>query len=207
MARACGGMVLSALLLAIGGWLMPERAWADVVMPPPATCPPGQVPVTSHWGPRCALEAPRNCPPGWIGRVGGTCGLHLCSDDSQCTDNKRCREQSLCYEEQTHEWAFRGRLRYPAPVKEWVPVGLCPACAPPRECRPGKLCLLPEMSRTEPWAAPRVTGSAGAENHGGAPATTPVGARGCRGCANRSRESGGATWVALCLLVMLRRRR
>ena len=64
--------------------LLPVVAGADAVRPPPKSCPEGRVPVTSHAGPRCELEAPKDCPPGWRGVIGGQCRLNVCHSDAQC---------------------------------------------------------------------------------------------------------------------------
>jgi hypothetical protein len=55
------------VLLGLG--LEAGRARADVVMPPPAHCPPGYTPRTGHEGPYCKPPLPRRCPPGHQPRV------------------------------------------------------------------------------------------------------------------------------------------
>jgi hypothetical protein len=73
-------------------------ARADVVRSPPTNCPPGEVGVTSHAGPRCVKEAPKDCPVGWRGRLGGDCALSPCGDDSRCEDGEACVTHSVCLE-------------------------------------------------------------------------------------------------------------
>jgi hypothetical protein len=75
-------------------------ARADVVMPAPTNCPRGQVGTTSHGGPRCELEPPKDCPPGWGGVMGGTCMLRPCSGDDDCDKEKgeACVEHAVCLE-------------------------------------------------------------------------------------------------------------
>lgn len=51
-------------------------AHADVVMPPPASCPAGTTPATSHAGPHCGLAPP--------------------CDASSCAAGQRCAPVRLC---------------------------------------------------------------------------------------------------------------
>jgi MYXO-CTERM domain-containing protein len=85
-------------LAAIAALLLSAPARADVVMPPPTDCPRGQVGVTSHGGPRCEIEAPKDCPNGWDGALGGTCILRPCANDSECGEGKECVEHAVCLE-------------------------------------------------------------------------------------------------------------
>lgn len=80
-----------------GAALAPHAAFADAVPPPPWLCPPGKVGVTSHRGPECVDKAP-DCPPGWVGQLGGTCALRLCSNDSSCDEGHVCVEEAVCLE-------------------------------------------------------------------------------------------------------------
>ncbi len=146
-------------MLALLTWA--ARAAADVVPPPPKKCPPGTVAVTSHSGPACKKEAPKNCPVGYRGVLGGICRLDTCASDLQCErEGKVCRDYSLCYEERTRYYAKKGeraegwrgllgmgpRRRLDPPQKYWHPIDICSPgknCPAPKECRPGKLCVPP----------------------------------------------------------------
>src|SRR5262245_20369902 len=83
------GLVCSLLLAAAG------PAHADVIRDLPE-CPPGKVPVSDHGGQRCEDAPPTNCPPGWRGVAGGTCGVDSCSPDGECDDGGVCTEQTVC---------------------------------------------------------------------------------------------------------------
>ena len=49
--------------------LLGSMATADVVRPPPARCPRGHTPATSHGGAYCRPPPPRSCPAGHVPRV------------------------------------------------------------------------------------------------------------------------------------------
>ena len=136
-------------------------ARADVVMPPPEDCPPGQVGTTSHGGPSCVREAPKNCAPGYRGEVGGGCVLAACSSDQECEGGRVCVQVDACQElRELHwtgwGWSAQGRVvpsnllgGPPAPrpegdaPKAWVKLRICGqdgACNSPAECRPMGLC-------------------------------------------------------------------
>ncbi|MEZ4438209.1 MAG: hypothetical protein R3B72_03930 [Polyangiaceae bacterium] len=165
----------------------PAPAWADVVMPEPDDCPSGKVPVTDHGGPRCEDPAPKSCPPGWRGVIGGRCDLHYCRSDAECGAGKVCAEASLCWEEKLTHFQY-GAVERPSPWHllagpmpparlGWVPVNVCDgkaACDAPRECRPGKVCVsagatpaslpfLPDggVQQPAPPPAPRGCGACG----------------------------------------------
>ncbi len=70
--RACCGShwsVRTVLLLAL---LAPTVAFADVVGPPPSSCPPGHRPSTDHSGPYCRPPPPKSCPAGHLPKVDRT---------------------------------------------------------------------------------------------------------------------------------------
>jgi hypothetical protein len=90
---ARSGITIAALLAAVA---VSRAARADVVMPPPTDCPRGQTGETSHAGPRCVPVAPKDCPPGWRGILGGTCMLAPCIDDKGCQEGEACVAHSVC---------------------------------------------------------------------------------------------------------------
>ena len=138
------------------------HAFADAVPPPPDDCPSGTEPVTDHGGPRCEKAAPKNCPSGWRGVIGGECVLHQCTADADCRETGRvCRPASLCFEPHQRYSTCQGSrsnalgappvlggpcMQLPEPVTDWNPVNVCGGterCASPGECRPSKLCVVP----------------------------------------------------------------
>ncbi len=64
MDRLLGSLLVGMLVL-----LGPGGALADVVMPPPASCPPGHTPQTGHEGPYCQPPPPASCPDGHTPKV------------------------------------------------------------------------------------------------------------------------------------------
>jgi hypothetical protein len=74
----------------------PSSALADAVPPPPTDCPRGEIGVTSHGGPSCVKEAPKDCPTGWRGTLGGTCTLAPCDTDANCQEGEACVEHAIC---------------------------------------------------------------------------------------------------------------
>jgi MYXO-CTERM domain-containing protein len=84
-------VVLTALAFAT-----PKPAAADVVPPPPTDCPKGEIGETSHNGPRCVKQAPKDCPAGWRGMEGGTCKLTPCTNDGRCWGDEVCVEHAVC---------------------------------------------------------------------------------------------------------------
>jgi hypothetical protein len=153
-------------------WILPlvaivlctsTEARGDVVMPPPTNCPPGEVGVTSHGGPRCMKEAPRDCPVGWNGILGGMCTLRPCTQDSECGDGQ-CAEHSVClepFEDMFYDYnekpeaaqdigkrLFAGpplpKQRRDKPIIRYKATNLCSSqvtCEAPRTCQPEKLCV------------------------------------------------------------------
>jgi hypothetical protein len=85
-----------ALALALTAIAAPSSAPADVVMPPPTDCPIGEVGTTIHGGLGCVKEAPKDCPTGWRGTLGGTCMLAPCDTDSNCREGEACVEHAVC---------------------------------------------------------------------------------------------------------------
>jgi MYXO-CTERM domain-containing protein len=155
--------VLSVVFVAV---LLPSKlAWADAVPPPPEDCPKGQVGVTSHRGPACVLEAPKDCAPGYRGNVGGTCSLAACSSDQECEGGTRCFQVDTCQEHRELHWDgwgwsarrpvavsgnFMAGPARPAPEgpppSAWIKLRICGQdgpCNAPAECRPAGLCYPP----------------------------------------------------------------
>lgn len=165
------------LAVVVGCVTMGGNAGADAVPPPPKSCPPGQVGVTSHGGPRCVPEAPTDCAPGYRGRVGGDCVLATCSDDKQCDADERCMKVETCQEFRELHWTgwgwsaqrpvrtgnmFAGppRPQPPGPPKKaWVQLNICGqdgACKAPAECRPTSLCYpMASIGQTKATVAER----------------------------------------------------
>ena len=161
--RVCAWRLVFAATLGVS--LLPAGvAHADVVMPPPEDCPPGQVGTTSHGGPSCAREAPKNCAPGYRGEIGGSCVLAACSSDPECEAGTRCLQVDACQELRElywNGWYWRAQRRVAPnnllggppepqpdgdPPKAWVKLRICGqdgACNSPAECRPMGLCYPP----------------------------------------------------------------
>lgn len=218
MIRASGLAMAVVCLL-----LVAPRAWADAVPPPPDDCPAGTVGVTGHGGPHCEKEAPKNCPNGWRGQVGGNCILWLCSADADCGgDGKVCRQMSLCFEphQRTSTCGANERARpgpelaapgarvlgepcaqLPEPVTDWYAVNVCGGqerCASPAECRPGGVCVSP----TAPPPAPQP------RNPTGAVEPKPGGCgSGCVGASGQGRSSAFFGVIAAIAWLAARRRR
>ncbi|MBN1610098.1 MAG: hypothetical protein JW940_25960 [Polyangiaceae bacterium] len=145
-------MCTAAVLL---GTTWSGSALGDVVMPPPAHCPAGRVPTTSHRGPECALAPPKNCPPGYTGQIGGRCALYPCESDENCAAWQRCKEVQLCLEPHIVR-STCGALTPEAksligapcgpvePYTRWDPKSICKKegdCPAPAECRMSRLCF------------------------------------------------------------------
>ena len=86
----------AAFAFALAALAAPSTAPADVVVPPPTNCPRGEVGVASHDGPRCVKAAPKDCPTGWRGTLGGTCMLAPCASDASCRAGEACLEHAVC---------------------------------------------------------------------------------------------------------------
>ena len=168
---------LAALVLAA-----PDSARADVVAPPPMFCPPGTQAETSHRGPECVKVAPKNCPRGWHGEVGGTCSLRPCSNDDGCQPGEACVEHLAClesfvddlydYSDDPSEGRAEqmpppdliaapppARRRRPSPVTRFNAVNLCSAevrCDAPRQCLPEKICV-PKGTRALAYQGTNIT--------------------------------------------------
>ncbi len=162
MRPPANALVIVAAIL--GLCLSVRTAHADAVPPAPKRCPKGKVGVTDHGGPRCVLEAPKNCAPGYRGALGGKCVLATCSSDDQCKDGRRCLLVETCQEYRELHWSGWGwqarRLvsrdnffaeppspRPDGPAKKaWVNLNICGQdgpCKDPAECRPVSLCYPP----------------------------------------------------------------
>ncbi|MBX3131257.1 MAG: hypothetical protein KF718_31345 [Polyangiaceae bacterium] len=156
-----------ALVIVTLGLGASSTAHADAVPPPPKSCPPGQVGVTDHGGPRCVLAAPKNCAPGYRGALGGKCVLAPCSSDEQCDDGRRCLLVETCQEFRELHWTGWGwGAQRPVPrdnllggpprpqpegppKKAWVSLGICGQdgpCKAPAECRPVAHCYPPSAA-------------------------------------------------------------
>jgi hypothetical protein len=156
--------VLSLGSVAATLWLHVAHAHADAVDSPPDSCPEGKVPYSDHGGAGCTPEAPKDCPPGYRGRVGGRCELWLCSTHDGCDDGRRCMQVDVCSEYRELNWtgwgwsaareSVTGNLfaEPPSappegdPPEAWVKYGICGQdgpCKDPAECRPTGLCYPP----------------------------------------------------------------
>lgn len=151
-AFGCRVLFAGALLGAI---LHAEKARADAV-PPQPWCLPGEVGYSSHSGGGCKVAAPKDCDPGYHGRLGGICVLAPCTSDQNCQAGEACLYVDLCSEERDLKWvgygwdaSGPGYSRSPLPPapgpppKGWVRLNICGqdgACAAPRECRATQLC-------------------------------------------------------------------
>jgi hypothetical protein len=210
-----------AISLLGAAFLATLRVHADAVPPPPDDCPSGMVGVTGHGGPHCEKEAPKNCPNGWQGMIGGLCVLSVCSADADCQgDGKVCKKTSLCYEphERTTTCGSNERARpgpelaspgsrvlgapcatLPEPVTDWEAVNICGGsepCASPSECRPSGLCVTP--------SAPAPAAQRG--NSSGTVEPKPSGCgSGCVGAPSPGKS--GAAFGALGVLGLLAARR
>jgi hypothetical protein len=157
---------LTVLLVTLGLSLDTGSARADAVPPPPEHCPKGKVPITSHAGPECIDEAPKDCAPGYRGALGARCVLATCATDAQCEGGQRCLQIETCQEYRELHWSGWGweakraaprdnLLAEPpmpqpdGPPKEaWVLLRICGQdgpCDPPAECRPAGLCYPPDQ--------------------------------------------------------------
>lgn len=76
----------TALGLAVLGGAI-ATVHADVVDPPPMSCPAGSTPSTGHSGPYCA---PRSCVTGGVCPGGGTC-----TAVRQCIETRACGGQTF----------------------------------------------------------------------------------------------------------------
>ena len=171
-------------------------AHADAVPPPPRSCPPGQVGITSHGGPECVKKAPESCPPGYRGVIRGRCVLATCSSDGQCKQGRRCLQIATCQEHRELHWTGWGwSAKRPTPMrhnflagppaprppgppkKDWVKLHICGQdgpCNAPATCRAAGLCYPPgAIGKTKA----KVVTDADAQAQGTDPsaATTPTG--------------------------------
>jgi hypothetical protein len=77
----------------------PSAVAADALPPRRnISCPRGTELVHDHSGTNCVKERPKNCPPGWVGRLGGTCHLATCENDDNCESRGKlvCRKSDVC---------------------------------------------------------------------------------------------------------------
>lgn len=127
-------------------WLA-GSARADVVMPPPASCPPGSLPTSSHRGPQCyptACQTSQQCEH--LSRTtifecasAGLCLSSLgrrdhadsaCTGDADCSAGTRCEVQSRCI-------AVGQREAPPEPPPIAQPPRPAPVATPARGCTAG----------------------------------------------------------------------
>ena len=216
--------VLASLLL--GSAFCARNAAADAV-PPAPWCLPGEVSYSSHHGGGCRVAAPKDCDPGYRGRVGGICVLQPCTSDAHCQAGEACLYVDACTEQRDLIWNGYGWTAHspgysrgpqsPAPEptpKGWVRLNICGqdgACSAPRECRATQLCYPTQavgqtkakVQRTR--AVPEVLPAGVAESElfpdSSDPALTPrskeVSPTCRRGCAVASSSSSVASWLAL----------
>ncbi len=115
MNRAFAAFTLGFALLFVSA-----HASADVVMPPPKTCPPGSEGKTGHVGPACVAQD--------------------CSTDTDCKGGKVCREQPLC----THVQKYGARHFPDKKFKRTVVTSSCTKaadCKAPDSCTTKKRCV------------------------------------------------------------------
>jgi hypothetical protein len=93
--------------------LTTSPAFADAVMPPPASCPHGYTPRASHRGSYCEPPLPTNCPQGQTPRVNyelaycepppprpcppGAFWMSRSPTDTWCQAGWRCNVETMCY--------------------------------------------------------------------------------------------------------------
>lgn len=190
-----------------------RAASADVVPSPPAFCGPGKTAVSDHRGARCEPNAPRDCPPGWKGVLGGTCILHSCKGDPDCAGDARCVATDVCVEERPRYWEYDRKGGEPAreigpsdnasepppapdpshPVLVAIePCGEARACAAPATCRPFSVCLPKGASRPSPKPA----------NSDVQRGTIPVAARRSCGCDVAGAPGGSLAALAAAALAL-----
>lgn len=159
------------MALALGLSVAPHAAARDAVPPPPLICPPGYEGVTSHAGPKCEQKAPKSCPAGWHGVLGGNCVLEPCRS-GQCGSGKVCVEHAVCLQpkqDDFYDWGeapppdagtpadaggsgtpspsdplgepMGPRVRRATPIFRYEAVNLCSASVP---------CAPPSTCQTEP---------------------------------------------------------
>lgn len=174
MGKSSIGLVLSSWVLLVG------VAQADVVRPPPSSCPPGHEPRTGHRGPYCRPPMPTNCPPDrppkvyhdkayceppapdpcppgsrWTSRseTDTYCvGDRGCSGRSCSGEGQTCRETSLCT-----RWRGSGGRRREAVVSH-----SCKSdadCSKGEECKTAERCVsgaetAPPPPASQPLASP-----------------------------------------------------
>jgi hypothetical protein len=142
LAIAALGLVLSAA---------PHASARDAVPPPPLLCPPGYKGVTSHAGPKCEQNAPRNCPTGWDGVLGGNCVLMPCPASGQCHTGYVCVEHAVCLQPKQDDFYDYNETPAPAPAPTTAPSPpAAPSGSPDKE---GALPRAPEAPLGEPLPA------------------------------------------------------
>lgn len=171
-----------ASLVGLAALTVAAAASADMI-PGPPKCPPGQVPVMSHDHIGCELAAPKNCPPGWTGIVGGHCILHTCETSCYVQEGPplECRPFQACAELRTVR-GHNNRAGRDFQYDEWVYTGLCtPGCNGPSTCHPTGVCLpkgvtkvgaAPANAKAHSGATPRDAKDAGAAPVSSSPPAT-----------------------------------
>lgn len=151
---------LSAALSVVFLVFSPAVALADALPPPrKITCPRGSQIVHDHGGTRCVKDPPKSCPPGWTGKLGGTCHLDLCQGDDECEGGKKCRKVDLCsnVEVRTQFGRVRGPELAGPPHRQKVRVfyDVCREgkCASPQTCGAHGVCLPPDVAGAAPAPA------------------------------------------------------
>src|SRR5262249_36135872 len=128
----------------------------------PIKCPPGSQMMQNHGGTYCAKDAPKDCPAGWLGQLGGTCALELCAEDPGCNPGKTCTAVDLCsYDKEA--WigsddpsrSARSPLLAGPPSRQRAryfidACGRGRACEAPSSCRSGRVCLPPGVAAPAP---------------------------------------------------------
>jgi hypothetical protein len=148
--------------------LFSSIAFADAVPPPPRNCPPGQVGITSHGGPRCVPAAPKSCPAGWRPQIGGVCVVAVCFEDANCEAGQKCKQAEVCLQERLVEWGEAPQSRvdpflFAEPPRHNVPprkvietIDVCGdkrSCPDDSKCDTGKICLPKGVDKPAPYSA------------------------------------------------------
>jgi len=151
----------------------PSLARADA-LPPPRSCPSGEVWVRGHSG-GCRPEAPDDCAPGWRGRIGGVCVVAVpdVGASPPCPSDEAAATVTLCLEKRLDHG--NGRVHYDPPREYDATVGIVgptAACeGPGRRATAGEVCVdvgqtptafvVPASDPPAPLNGPRVAGGGG----------------------------------------------
>jgi MYXO-CTERM domain-containing protein len=170
--------ILSLVLAASALLAAPRPVFADVVSPPPTSCPDGSEPATCHGGPHCR---PRLCS------TSAECGGGVCQDVSYCVKTISCAGKIPPDADPS---------QFNQDAVEKVCTGSCTGGAP---CKSLKVCVSPGSSSASSG------GGAGAGGGDGNPVS--FGGCGCRAAGDSAGEALVAAALAAALGIAVRRRR